>query len=85
MNSVAFECTTISSWPFDAFNTSAAKAREFLDGQLIPYFESPSRAESIRAAVEAAGLGAIVGPDDFGLDPILAVHDAGYIDYLPPV
>ena len=62
-----------------------APAREFLDGQLIPYFESPSRAEIIRAAVEAAGLGAIVPPHDFGLDPILAVHDAGYIDYLQTV
>ena len=62
-----------------------APAREVLDGQLIPYFESPSRAEIIRAAVEAAGLGAIVGPDDLGIDPILAVHDAGYVQYLQAI
>ena len=31
-----------------------APAREFLDGQLIPYFESPSRAEIIRAAADRA-------------------------------
>ena len=52
-----------------------APAREFLDGQLIPYFESPSRAEIIRDAVEAAGLGAIVAPDDFGLELTIVKYE----------
>ncbi len=44
--------------------------------------EVPARAEIIRAAVEAAGLGPIAPPTDHGFDPILAVHDPGLLDFL---
>lgn len=44
--------------------------------------EVPARAEIIRAAVAAAGLGPILAPTDHGLDPILALHDVGMIDFL---
>ncbi|MBX7214492.1 MAG: histone deacetylase family protein [Thermoflexales bacterium] len=54
--------------------------REFLDGALIPSFESPERAELIRAAV--AGLGPITAPNDHGMAPIEAIHDRGYLSYL---
>ena len=42
---------------------------EFLDGRLIPPYESPERAEIIRAAVERASLGPIVRPRAFGATP----------------
>ncbi|MBI3763030.1 MAG: histone deacetylase family protein [Chloroflexi bacterium] len=48
----------------------------------LEFSELPARAEIIRAAVESAGLGPIVPPTDHGLDPILAVHDAGFVNYL---
>ena len=55
---------------------------ELYGGQLIEPFERPSRAEFIIDRVRAVDLGPISAPDDFGMAPILAVHDAGYIDFL---
>ena len=54
----------------------------WLDGERIATKEVPERADVILSAVAAAGLGSIVPPTDFGLEPILAVHDAGYVAYL---
>ncbi len=51
-------------------------------GESIEYEETPQRAEIIRQALTRAGLGTVRAPHDFGLQPILAVHDAGYIDFL---
>ncbi|MBN1657634.1 MAG: histone deacetylase family protein [Anaerolineae bacterium] len=48
-------------------------------------FEVPARAEAIVAAVREAGLGPVVEPKDHGLAPILAVHDAGYVEFLQSV
>lgn len=56
--------------------------REYWEGELLPFYECPRRAEVILQAVQAAGLGPVSAPEDFGLDPILAVHDAGYTRYL---
>jgi acetoin utilization deacetylase AcuC-like enzyme len=36
----------------------------------------------IHTAIQRTGLGPIRAPDSFGLEPIRAVHDAGYLDYL---
>jgi acetoin utilization deacetylase AcuC-like enzyme len=44
--------------------------------------EIPARAEIILRAVQEARLGPVGPPADHGLDPVLAVHDAGYVDYL---
>jgi acetoin utilization deacetylase AcuC-like enzyme len=44
--------------------------------------EVPARAEAIRTAVEAAGLGTFVPPDDFGMEPIQAVHAGGLLEHL---
>ncbi len=57
-------------------------ASELIEGRLVPYFESPQRAEIIRSALEAAGIGPIVPPRTFGLEPVLAVHTAAYVSYL---
>ncbi len=53
-----------------------------LEGHPFVTDEVPARAEIIVAAVRAAGLGPVEGPKDFGLAPILAVHDMGYVDFL---
>ena len=55
---------------------------ELAGGDLVPSFESPSRAEFVLARVKAVGLGEIITPDEFGLRPLLAVHDAAYIRFL---
>jgi acetoin utilization deacetylase AcuC-like enzyme len=44
--------------------------------------EVPERVEMIRAAVRSAALGPVESPNDYGIAPILAVHDAGYVAYL---
>jgi acetoin utilization deacetylase AcuC-like enzyme len=58
---------------------------EFLEQGLVPYTESPARAEAILAELKAAGLGPIVGPGDFGLAPIRAVHSDSYLEHLQTV
>lgn len=54
---------------------------EFLDGRLVPYYESPERAEIIHAALVAAKIGPIVPPRAFGMEPIRAVHTAEYLSF----
>ncbi len=69
------------------FYSEAHKAHyppfEVFDGGVqVTNFEMPERMERILAALQAAGMGEIHAPDDFGLAPVLAVHDAGYLDFL---
>jgi acetoin utilization deacetylase AcuC-like enzyme len=52
------------------------------DGHPFLTDEVPARADILAQAVQAAGLGPLLPPDDHGLDPILAVHDAAYVDFL---
>jgi len=52
------------------------------DGYPFITEEVPARAELILKAIEIAELGEVLPPEDFGMQPILAVHDPGYIDYL---
>ncbi|MBZ0292391.1 MAG: histone deacetylase family protein [Anaerolineae bacterium] len=56
--------------------------QEFMEGTLSTYLESPRRAEIILQAVQEAALGEIVAPANFGLNPILAIHHADYVDHL---
>lgn len=55
---------------------------EFLDGRYIRYTEAPIRAEMIYKALRETQIAPIIEPDDFGLDPILAVHAADYVECL---
>jgi acetoin utilization deacetylase AcuC-like enzyme len=55
---------------------------EFLDGALVPVFESPVRATIIHAAIERAALGPIIPPRSFDSKHIRAVHSDDYLDYL---
>lgn len=44
--------------------------------------EVPARAEIILSAIQVAGVGPVIAPTDHGLDPILAVHDTGFVEFL---
>jgi acetoin utilization deacetylase AcuC-like enzyme len=52
------------------------------DGRPFVTEELPARAEVILEAVEAAQLGSIIRPVDYGVDPILAAHDAGFVEFI---
>jgi acetoin utilization deacetylase AcuC-like enzyme len=62
---------------FDPRQLAHAPANELHNGGFVPYAETPARAEAIVAALEG-----LERPADYGEDPILAVHDAGYIEFL---
>ncbi len=53
-----------------------------LPGYDVAYLEIPQRAAVILEAVVAAKLGPIVAATDHGLAPILAVHDASFVEFL---
>jgi acetoin utilization deacetylase AcuC-like enzyme len=58
---------------------------ELMAGELLPAFETPRRAEIVRAQVEAAGLGPILAPGPHGLDVARRVHRPDYVDFLARV
>ena len=62
---------------FDPRQLTHAPAREFHNGGWADYAEVPARAEAILAV-----LGGAERPSDHGEAAILAVHDAGYVDFL---
>jgi len=62
---------------FDDRQAGHAPEKEFHNGGWVPYAETPARLASI---LEACGGAHPVR--DFGLDPILAVHDADYVAFL---
>ena len=55
---------------------------ELYGGELVQPHERPSRAEFIIERVRATGLGEVCYPNDFGLRPVLTVHDEGFVAFL---
>ncbi|HJR81914.1 MAG TPA: histone deacetylase family protein [Anaerolineales bacterium] len=56
---------------------------EVFDGGLrTPYLENPDRMDRILHALRETGWAEILEPTDFGLNPIYAVHDKEYVDFL---
>ena len=56
---------------------------EVFDGGLrTSYMENPDRMDRILNALRKTDWAEIVEPKEFGLDPIYAVHDKDYIDFL---
>ena len=56
---------------------------EILDGgERSQSFEVPERVEKIYSALVQESWAEILEPVDFGMEPILAVHDKGYVDFL---
>jgi acetoin utilization deacetylase AcuC-like enzyme len=68
---------------FHSDKTSLRQANtELHDGVLVKPFESPERVALILAHLNHAHLGEIRAPHAYGLAPVLAVHDKGYVDFL---
>lgn len=54
----------------------------FDGGERVPNFETPARAERILVALRGRAWAEIELPQDFGLDPVTAVHDPDYLAFL---
>lgn len=54
----------------------------FDGGERIPFLENPERMDSILSALRKTIWAEITEPSDFGLDHILAVHNADYVSFL---
>ena len=67
---------------FHPFQGQHNPAKEFLDGEWVNYLESVRRPEMILAAIARAKLGDVIQPDDFGIEPIRAVHTGDYLQFL---
>ncbi len=57
-------------------------AKEFLDGEWVDYLESTHRPRMILDAITEVHLGEVMAPDDFGMQPIRAVHTDDYLQFL---
>lgn len=56
---------------------------ELFDGGLrTPYMENPDRMDKILEALSSTEWAEILEPTDFSLEPVYAVHDKDYIDFL---
>ncbi len=58
---------------------------EFYRGRWVEAFEIPRRAELVLEAVRSADLGPVIEPDSFGIEPVLAVHDADFVRFLETI
>ena len=54
---------------------------ELMDGQLMPCFEMPSRADHVLQRVQQRELGPVQAPHDFGLAPLARIHDPAYLEF----
>ncbi|MGF1551240.1 MAG: histone deacetylase family protein [Paracoccaceae bacterium] len=58
---------------------------ELHGGRLVRPFERPERVDHILARLAETGFPAPEAPAEHGLDPVAAVHDRGYLDFLASV
>ena len=55
---------------------------ELYRGELVRPHECAERAEFVLDRIKLTGLGDIISPEQFGLEPVLRVHDAQFVDFL---
>jgi acetoin utilization deacetylase AcuC-like enzyme len=55
---------------------------ELYGGELVSPHECPQRAEMVLDRVRATGLGEVIAPANFGLDPVRKVHDEHFVNFL---
>lgn len=67
---------------YSPMHTHHNPPHEFLDGRFIKFTEAPIRAETIYKALVETQIAPIIPPENFGLDPIHAVHAKEYVDFL---
>lgn len=54
----------------------------FDGGKHTPYLENPDRMDRILTALQKTDWAEMIEPMDFGLDPICAIHDKDYLNFL---
>ena len=59
-----------------------AGAMEYVNGQMVPMFEKPERMDMVLKRLSEVGFGDLHPPEAFGIEPILKVHEEGYVDFL---
>ena len=65
------------------FEEVSSKIKNLIfDGTLKPAVETPERADIILARVNEVGLGEVLAPEDFGIEPLGRVHDNRYLMFL---
>jgi len=68
---------------FHSDKTRLRQARtELHDGVLVAPFECPERVDLVLKQLQKAAVGEFHEPRAYGLEPVLAVHDAGYVNFL---
>jgi acetoin utilization deacetylase AcuC-like enzyme len=70
---------------FSEDNRAHGGKKEWFRGSMVDCFESPLRADIILSRIQEIGLGMVIPPSDFGLQPILRVHDSAYVDFLQTI
>ena len=55
---------------------------ELYGGKLVPPFECPVRAEHVLQRARDVGLGEIIAPREFGIEPVTRIHDPAFIRFL---
>jgi acetoin utilization deacetylase AcuC-like enzyme len=55
---------------------------ELIDGQLLPCFEKPERADIVLARVREQQLGDVLEPTEHGRGPLVRVHSEPFVDFL---
>ncbi|MEM5528478.1 histone deacetylase family protein [Gammaproteobacteria bacterium AS21] len=58
---------------------------EMHHGKLVPCFEKPDRLTNIIRAFKENNISHFFKPTDFGLAPILAIHDPKYVEFLQTI
>lgn len=66
----------------DTHELHAPPFEVFDGGVRVPYFESPDRARRILSALHKTPWAEVLPPREFGLEPILTVHDLAYVEFL---
>ena len=54
----------------------------FDGGKRVPYLENPDRMDRILVALRKTDWAELVEPTEFGLEPVIAIHDKDYLDFL---
>jgi len=58
---------------------------ELFGGELVPPHECAERAQIVLDRVRAEGLGDVIAPAGFGVEPVLRVHDRHFVEFLSTV
>ncbi len=67
---------------FSPVQLSHNPKHEISDGMLKPAVEIPARAEIVRARIIETGLGDLIAPEEFGIEPLSRVHSGDYLAFM---